>query len=211
MFALLGSIVWHAFVSLLLDDFIQANHSIGEFILVYPCTKTILTLCECSQPEETSSWACFLMTSLRFVTYSLCGKLDHNFTLTGWQAIQIATMPWIVPIRLGASQVKTCKTESVISLQSGKRTQLKYSCEMDGVLLKVHNRKGRCYAWILEATTKSPLNLELLLFLRYNRCNHCLIHAVFQHILAIGTNSLAPTCLSSGWLCIWHRCVMSHP
>jgi hypothetical protein len=38
------------------------------------------------------------------VHYSLCGKPNRRFTLTSWQTIQIATLPWIVPVRPGTSQ-----------------------------------------------------------------------------------------------------------
>jgi hypothetical protein len=163
-----------------------------------------------------SAWRDVVMSMLSHDLLEICNLLlvretrpqFHFDWLTSYPDCNHALNCASSPRRFSSQDMKT---ESVISLQSGKRTQLKYSCEIDGVLLEVRNRKGRCYAWILEATTKSPLNLELLLFPRYNRCNHCLIHAVFQHILATGTNSLAPTCLSSGWLCVWHHCVMSHP
>jgi hypothetical protein len=35
---------------------------------------------DCSRPEEMSSWASLLLTSLHVVPYSLCGKLDRRFT-----------------------------------------------------------------------------------------------------------------------------------
>jgi hypothetical protein len=42
------------------------------------------------------------------------GNSTAGSLLTGWQAILIATLPWIVPVCPGASQDKTCKTESGI-------------------------------------------------------------------------------------------------
>jgi hypothetical protein len=87
------------------------------------------------------------------VPYPCVGDSTTCSLLTGWQAIQIATMPWIVPVSPGTSQAKTCKMKSVIFIWSGMRTKLQYSFRMDGILLKVGNWKERCYAWIFKAAT----------------------------------------------------------
>jgi hypothetical protein len=117
-----------------------------------------------------------------------------------------------VLVRPGISQARICKTKSVIPLWSGKRTKIYYSFRTDDVLLKVRNRKERCYAGILDAATKSHPNPGLLLFSRHNWRNHYLVHAVFWHILAVGADSHAPTCLSSGPMCAWHHwpCTKAH-
>jgi hypothetical protein len=52
------------------------------------------------------------------------GDSSTGSLLTGWQAVQIANLPWIMSVCLGASQAMICKTEGVTSSRSGKRTKL---------------------------------------------------------------------------------------
>jgi hypothetical protein len=67
-------IVWHAFVSPLLNDFAKPNHLLEELILAYPWTYCLFALRDCSQLDEMSSRASLLMTSLQVVPDPLCGK-----------------------------------------------------------------------------------------------------------------------------------------
>jgi hypothetical protein len=116
--------VAHAFVSLLLNDFTKStNLFVSSPLLVHgtnpssPC-MTALSL-KRRRHEHAFSWPPCELCLIPYAGNPTVGSL-----LTGWQVVQIATLPWIVPIRLSASQARIYKMESVISLRSGKKTKL---------------------------------------------------------------------------------------
>jgi hypothetical protein len=60
-------------------------------------------------------------------------------------------------------KTKICKVESASpSLKISKEVSFVTFFRTDGVLLKVRNREGRCYAWSLVATTSHIQALRLL-------------------------------------------------
>jgi hypothetical protein len=98
----------------------HVSHFVGETALDYPWNPCIpldpvpFVLRDCSQLEEASSRASLLMTSLQLVPDPLSKKNSIAcLLLTGWQAVLITTLPWIVPVRPCASEARTCKTERV--------------------------------------------------------------------------------------------------
>jgi hypothetical protein len=101
--------------------------------LVSPCESLRRWNCLCLSLESlhtlgpSSLWLAWLLSVWRDVVMS---KPSHDFLarcawsrvrensttgllLTGWQVVLITTLPWIVHVRPGASQARTCKTECV--------------------------------------------------------------------------------------------------
>jgi hypothetical protein len=120
----LGSIMRHTFVSLLLDDFAKSTTPLVSSPLLIrkptPSSPSMTALnLKRRRHEHAFSWPPCKLWLTPCAGNSTIGSL-----LTGWQAVQIAALPWIVLIHPGTSQARTYKMEHVISLHSGKRTKL---------------------------------------------------------------------------------------
>jgi hypothetical protein len=83
-------------------------------VLAYPWTQfplpcmTALNLKRCHHEQA------FSHDLLASCAWSLVRENSTAYLLlSGWQVVLITTLPWIVPVRPGASQARTCKTECV--------------------------------------------------------------------------------------------------
>jgi hypothetical protein len=145
------------------------------------------------------------MIPLRVVPYSLCGKLDHKFTfdwLTSYPDCNL-TLNYANSPRHFSSQ--DLQGGGCHFLPKWKRNQIILSFWNGWHITWDPQPERKVLYFDSQCCNQSHPNLEPLLFSRHNWHNHYLVCVVFRHILATGAYSHAPTCFSSGQLCIWHR------
>jgi hypothetical protein len=177
---LLWSIAWHVFVSHLLDDFVESiTLMVSSSLLILgpsassSCVTAPSLKGRCH--EQASSWRLCELCLTPCLENSTAGSL-----LTSWQAVQIANLPWIMPVHPGASQARICKMESVTSSRNGKRTKIIIFFQNGWHISRGTQPESKGYAWIPYATTSHIRTWKLLIFPRLDWRNHYLDHSMFR-------------------------------
>jgi hypothetical protein len=103
-------------------------------------------------------------SSLQLVSSCGFGKSTADSFLTGWWAVQITILSWIVLVHPDLSPARNCKMEKCSLHWNWPKNPITTLVPIDGILLEVHNRKERGRAWSLVATTSHIRTLNMLFY-----------------------------------------------